>query len=585
MNAFFNPSSIFQIKLDDVIKIIAYTVVLFLAYLATKKRSSQRQQETDKQKLYQISILKQIQDRIGYSLDIEEIVDVITGSLKHLFPYSTTASIILKQNKLVLKINIEESVNANFLVQVRKTMLVSLSTLIGSLPTEIDEKVQGLALDESKNAPVESFFNIPLVIGNDFVGLINVSSKEKHFYKEAEVTILYQIVGQASSALLKLKNVLETEKGKLMAMIGSLADGVFMTDTGNNLLIINDAAKTFLGLTTANPVFTDILVSLGKQYNLLDKISEVLTKSTLIEDKEVTIGDKVFQIFITPVLSANKNGMNKPLGASILLHDITVEKTVAAVKEDFTNMMVHELRAPLTAIKDSAELMIELLDETGKIEKDEEKRFLGIINKQSKNLLEQIGQVLDAAKIEAGKFSISKVASDINQLVQDTVEAFLPEARKRQLSLTIEIASPLPKVEIDSLKITEALNNLISNSLKYTPANGKIIVSAKTTNEGLTVAVSDNGIGIPEEEQEDLFSKYYQIRTTPHQLAKKGTGLGLYITKGIVEAHGGTVGVKSEGLNKGTTIYFTLPIAEGNPTIIHEHFTQTNPTPLSLLVN
>jgi signal transduction histidine kinase len=584
MNAFFNPSSIFQIKLDDVIKIIAYTIVLFLVYLATKKHSAQRQQETDKQKLYQISILKQIQDRIGYSLDIEEIVDVITSSLKHLFPYSTTASIILKQNKLVLKINIEESVNANFLAQVRKTMLASLSTLVGSLPTEIDEKVQGLALDEAKNAPVESFFNIPLVIGNDFVGLINVSSKEKHFYKEAEVTILYQIVGQASSALLKLKNVLETEKGKLMAMISSLADGVFMTDTGNNLLVINNAAKTFLGLTTADPVFTDILVSLGKQYNLLDKISEALTKSTLIEDKEVTIGDKVFQIFITPVLSADKNDVNKPLGASILLHDITVEKSVAAVKEDFTNMMVHELRAPLTAIKDSAELMAELLDETGKIEKDEERRFLGIIDKQSKNLLEQIGQVLDAAKIEAGKFSISKVTSDIGQLAQDTVEAFLPEARKRQIFLTTEIASPLPKVEIDSLKITEVLNNLISNSLKYTPANGKIIVSVKNTDKGLTVAVSDNGIGIPEEEQKDLFSKYYQIRTTPHQLAKKGTGLGLYITKGIVEAHGGAVGVISAGLNKGTTIYFTLPVTEGMPVISHEHFPQAT-TPLSQTVN
>ena len=139
-------------------------------------------------------------------------------------------------------------------------------------------------------------------------------------------------------------------------------------------------------------------------------------------------------------------------------------------------------------------------------------------------------------------------------------------------------------MEIDNLKISEVLNNLISNSLKFTPVNGKILVSVKNDRHGLIVAVSDNGIGIPEDEQEDLFSKYYQIRTTPHQLAKKGTGLGLYITKGIVEAHGGTVGVKSEGLNKGTTIYFTLPVAEGMPMISHEHF-QTHPTPLSQTVN
>jgi signal transduction histidine kinase len=247
-------------------------------------------------------------------------------------------------------------------------------------------------------------------------------------------------------------------------------------------------------------------------------------------------------------------------------------------------MMVHELRAPLTAIKDSAELMVELLDETGKLEKDEEKRFLGIIDQQSKNLLGQIGQVLDAAKIEAGKFGINKVSSDIGKVVSDAVEPFQPEARKKQIYLTTEIDSLLPKAEIDSLKITEALNNLISNSLKFTPVNGKIVASVKVEAAGLKVSVTDNGIGIPEDEQADLFSKYYQIRTTPHQLAKKGTGLGLYITKGIVEAHGGAVGVESEGLNKGATIYFTLPIAEGAPMITHEHF-QMPPISISPTVN
>jgi signal transduction histidine kinase len=180
---------------------------------------------------------------------------------------------------------------------------------------------------------------------------------------------------------------------------------------------------------------------------------------------------------------------------------------------------------------------------------------------------------------------VAKVSADIGKVVADAVEPFLPEARKKQIYLSCEIASPLPKVEIDSLKITEALNNLISNSLKFTPANGKIVVSVKNESESLKVSVSDNGIGIPEDEQKDLFSKYYQIRTTPHQLAKKGTGLGLYITKGIVEAHGGTVGVESEGLNKGSTIYFTLPVNETSPMITHSHFPQLNQTPLSQTVN
>ena len=357
---------------------VVMAVILVVLIFKQRKQNQeiQARESLERQRLYQISILKQIQDKIGYSLDIEEIVDVITGSLKHLFPYSTVASILIKEGKLVLRINVEESVSTNFLAEVKRTMLASLGTLIGGIPSAVEQKVQGISLDESKNAQVASFFNIPLVIGNDFVGLINVSSKEKHFYKEDEVTMLYQIVDQASNALLKLKNVLEIEKGKLLSMISSLVDGVFMVNANQNLLVINDAAKTFLGLKTANPVFTDLLVSLGTQYNLLDKISDALAKNTLIEDKEVAINDKIFQIFITPVLSASQNELNKPLGASILLHDITVEKSIAAIKEDFTNMMVHELRAPLTAIKDSAELMVELLDETGNLEKGEEKKVL-----------------------------------------------------------------------------------------------------------------------------------------------------------------------------------------------------------------
>lgn len=482
---------------------------------------------------------------------------------------------MIQENKLVFKTRVEENVNRNFLNQVKNTMLASLNSLVGALPVEIEEELFGIPLDEAKLTPVQSFFNIPLIVGNDIVGLINISSRQRDLYKEDEVTILYQIVDQASNALLRLQNVLETEKGKLTSMISSLADGVFMVDINHNLLIINPAAKQFLGIHATNPIFNDVLVAIGKQYNLLDKIAQSLQTNSAMEEKEVTINSKVFQIFITPV---------QKVGASILLHDITVEKNIAAIKEDFTNMMVHELRAPLTAIKDSAELMVEAFDEN-ELAKEQQKKLLTMIDQQAKNLLGQIGQVLDAAKIEAGRFVVNKTPSDISKVINGTVETFMAQAHKKQIFLSAEISSPLPKVEIDAMRISQVLNNLISNSLKFTPIGGKIIVSAKVENEGLKVSVSDNGIGIPQQDQKDLFSKYYQIETTPHQLAKKGTGLGLYITKGIVEAHGGSVGVISEGLNNGTTIYFILPISEGAPQVIHEHYPSSPTMPIATVVN
>jgi signal transduction histidine kinase len=568
---------------------ISSTIIfgLISLFLSIKQRQArfeiQKREESEKQRLYQITILKEIQDRIGYSLDIEKIIDVITGSLKHLFPYSTASSIVIKGNSLVIKNYVEKSVSSSFILQVKKSMLASMEVLVPNLPIHFDEHILGVPLDETKTTPVGSFFNIPLFIGNNVVGLINIASTNKDLYKEDEITVLYQIVAQASAALTKLEDLLETEKGKLTSMISSLVDGVFMVDTQRNLLIINESAKSFLGISSTSPLFTDILSSIGTQYNLLDKIDESIKTNQTIEEKEVEINGKVFQAFITPVPNAKDETTRSPIGASILFHDITIEKNITRIKEDFTHMIVHELRAPLTAIKDSSELMIEVFDEKGSMEKEQQRRLLTIIDQQSKELLEQINQVLDAAKIEAGRFSIDKKSTDISDVIEKAIEPFMPAANKKQILITTDIYYPLPKVDIDPVRITQVLNNLISNSLKFTPSNGKVTLSAKVENGLLKVAVSDNGMGIAEQDQKDLFSKYYQIRTNPHELAKKGTGLGLYIVKGIVEAHGGSVGVVSEP-GQGSTIYFNLPFeGTAGPQIIQSHNQLSRAA--SLLVN
>jgi len=546
-------------------------------YLSVKqhqaKEEIQKREEQEKQRLYQISILREIQDRIGYSLDVEKIIDVITGSLRHLLPYSTASSFVIKNDRLVFRIYVEESVSSSFIDQVKKSMLASLQALVTNLPEQIDEFMLGVPIENTKPTLVNSFFNIPLVIGNNVVGVINVSSTTKSLAEEERVTILYQIVEQASNALLRLQNVLDSEKGKLTSMISSLADGVFMVDINKNLLIINNAARSFLDISSKNPSFADILASIGTQYNLLDKINESIKNNSGIEEKEITINNKILQMFITPVPNVRQEEKQKTIGASILFHDITIEKNINKIKEDFTHMMVHELRAPLTAIKDSAELIVEMSDENGKLDYGEQKKLLKIIDRQSKNLLEQINQILDAAKIEAGRFSISKVEVDLGEIIKNSIDEFLPQAIKNQIAISADIFPTLPKVEVDPTRISQVLSNLLSNSLKFTPANGKITIAAKPDGNFLRVSVSDTGMGIPENEQKDLFSKYYQIRTTPHELAKKGTGLGLYIIKGIVEAHGGVVGVTSAP-GVGTTIYFTIPFESQAPRIIQEHFVQ-----------
>ncbi len=563
MNGFFNPSNIFLIKLDDLIKISAAALILWIIYEKRKRNVILKQEEIEKQKLYQISVLKEIQDKISYSLDIEEIIDIITRSLKNLFPYSTASSIVVKEDKLIFKTYAEESVNRFFVEQVKKSMLASISALLPNPPTFIDEKLSGISLNEANKLPLASFFHIPLIVNNKVVGLINVSSTAPNLYKEEAVTILYQITENASNALTRLRQVLEAEESKLTSMIGSLADGVFMVDSKNRLLIINEAAKKFLNIQRGSITILDILNEMSGKYDLLGKITESVSSKKTIEEKEVIIGENTFQIFITPVFNSKEKDAQKVIGASILIHDITVEKNLSSIKEDFTNMMVHELRAPLTAIKDSSELMLEEKN----LKTQEQKQLLGIIDSQTKMLLEQISSVLDAAKIEAGRFTIQKSPNDLNQLINDVVDTFSPQAIKKNIEVNSYVPNVLPQVNFDRIRISQVLNNLVSNSLKFTPSGGKITVFGEINYDHVMVSVSDTGIGISEENQKDLFSKFYQIRKTPHELAKKGTGLGLYIVKGIIEAHGGQVLVKS-GVGQGTTISLTLPLSDD---VLHQN--------------
>ncbi len=557
MNGFFDPSSIFQIKLDDVAKLVLYSFLLLFIYRKTKKQSAEKQREIDKQKLYQIEVLREIQDKISYSLNVEEIIDIITGSLKSLFSYSTASSILIKENRLIYKTYIEERVNKAFVEEVKKSMLASLFALSPNLPTDVEERFSGQIFDENNLSPLASFFHIPLIINNKVVGLINISSTKPNLYEENTVTILYQIVENASNALTRLREVLDAEEGKLTSMIASLADGVFMVDSKNELLIINTTAKKLLNITKENPGFIDILNAMAGKYDLLNKLNESLASKQAIEEKEIQFGENTFQVFITPVFNSREKELQKVIGASILIHDITVEKNLAKIKEDFTNIMVHELRAPLSAIKDSSELMLE--DE--KLKDIERKQLLGIIDSQAKMLIDQIGSVLDAAKIEAGRFTIKKSLNDLNELINETVEAFAPRALKKNIVINAYVPKVLPNFNFDLIRISQVLNNLISNSLKFTPSGGKITIFGEINENSVTVSVSDTGMGISEEDQKDLFSKFYQIRKTPHELEKKGTGLGLYIVKGVVEAHGGQVLVKSD-IGQGTTISFTLPLSD-----------------------
>jgi signal transduction histidine kinase len=230
-------------------------------------------------------------------------------------------------------------------------------------------------------------------------------------------------------------------------------------------------------------------------------------------------------------------------------------KELDRLKSNFLATMSHELRTPLTSVIGYSEMMLEGL---GGPLTAEQREYLGIIMEKGENLLQLITSILDISKIEAGRVRLMLSEVDAAQLMRDAVATVLPLARKKGLKVQVEPGG-LPRLMADRDKIRQCLVNLCSNAVKFTPAGGTITVSGEAVGEDrIAMHVADTGIGIAEEHVEKVFDVFYQVDGSSTR-EYGGAGLGLAIVRSFVEAHGGTVSVRS-ALGVGTTFTLALPL-------------------------
>jgi two-component system sensor histidine kinase GlrK len=235
------------------------------------------------------------------------------------------------------------------------------------------------------------------------------------------------------------------------------------------------------------------------------------------------------------------------------------------LKADFTAHVSHELRTPLTAIREGTELLLEGIP--GPVSPPQ-REILQVVHDHSERLFQNISSLLDLSRMEAQMMEYELTACDLRALILQTLAVARMSARKKEIDLKAELAEPIPLLSVDERRIGQVLENLISNSIKFTPVGGEIRVSA-TLNPGISgrgsqveVRVADNGAGIPKEEAEKIFERFYQGSHNRGSF-RQGVGLGLSIVRHIVEAHKGRVWVESE-VETGVVFTFSLPVNPGD---------------------
>jgi two-component system, OmpR family, phosphate regulon sensor histidine kinase PhoR len=350
---------------------------------------------------------------------------------------------------------------------------------------------------------------------------------------------------------------LAMEQSRLLTVVNCMADGVLVTNRDSEVVLCNSALKQLLGLTAPLP-------NPGALKDYIDDDALHQAVRTLLAGAEQEPGKCLSQELLKGrlhlrSLSAPFFGLDQQvLGTVTVFHDVTSFKELDEMKNDFVGMVSHELRSPLAAIKQQHAVILDGLagDLTPK-----QRELLSRAHDKIQGLLDLINDLLDVAKMEAGHGQLEQVPLDLGEVLADLVELLKAKAEEQGVTLRLELPGDLPLIRADRRSMEEVFTNLVANAINYSPDGGDVRIAALSHGDYVEARVSDHGIGIEPGELAKIFDKFYRVKH-PKTRTVIGTGLGLSLVKGLIEAHRGSVEVESR-LGEGSTFRVFLPIAPG----------------------
>ncbi|HCF86344.1 MAG TPA: hypothetical protein DEV72_14210 [Ktedonobacter sp.] len=440
---------------------------------------------------------------------------------------------------------------------------------------------------------IVSFLNIPLTVENRIVGMLSLFDEREGTFDSDLLKLTTMIADYAAVALENVRlreretalwRQAEIGRQRLELIISSMAEGLLITNERGEITLLNVSAHHLLAQAQVDLKQNTPLRKLASASNVswLHQLADIFEKALAGEtvmNQELIAGEIDESVPLTLSISAaplHDAGLVqlRPIGVVAVLNDVTANKQIEKLKDEFVSIVSHELRSPLTAIKGYTQHLVRRIERRlRKMQQEQEKaisaadlpesydlRSLGIIQSQTDHLERLVNDLLDLSRVQWGKLHLQYSNFYLADVLAESVQSV--QASAEQHSIYLDIGVRDTTVLADKLRMSQVVGNILDNAIKYSPRGGQVTIKLEKQEGDYLVTIADQGIGISPEYLDHIFERFYRIRNTASR-QYSGIGLGLYVTKAIIEGHGGHIWVtNNEGL--GCTISFTIP-ATGQP--------------------
>ncbi len=523
----------------------------------------------NKKRLRELETLNELSKSVSTLFDFEETLFSIVGLITKTLRADKGTLVLFDQEKKLLQA-VKPAFNLTD-IQVNDFRTRSDEGITGKafckgvpvMENKLGTETRGI-MSRAGITDVKSALAAPLKVKSQTLGVIHVFSSKEENFKKDDIRLFTILSSQAAVVVnsSKMLGEIEEEQKKDAALLTSIGEGVLAVDQTGNIILLNHAGEQVSGYLQEELLDNTIEETLGffkkdeeKYIAIESPIKNVLKDGKKVILDEIYLKKRKGNYFPSDIsIAATRDADEKIIGAIVVFRDITHDLEVEQMKQELISIATHELRTPITGIKGYLDMLSE--GDAGKLG-SEQQEMVDEVVKINQRLADLVDDLLNVGRIEQGRIEIKPVKMDLTKLIFEAVHELQIQAKDKQLLLRYD-KTEIPEALADIEKTRQILINLIGNAIKYTK-DGSITVHTGLKGKEIVVEVEDTGLGISKENQKKLFSKFYRIKTEKTRQIT-GTGLGLWITKNLVEKQGGKIWIESvEG--KGSSFSFSLPRA------------------------